>query len=176
MNKLRAAGFDITAVHNHLLGATPQVMYMHYMAHGPLVALADSLHAALAVSKTPLVRPAAAPATPPPAWVGAIQDALGRTGSFAGGVLAVGVPRAAAVTIGNMTIEPAEGVAESMNFQDAGAGQVAATGDFVLVAEEVNAVILRAPGARDPGRGVTQPHARGSSPAVLHALLGRREP
>jgi len=31
MKKLRDAGFEITAVHNHLLGETPSVMYMHYM-------------------------------------------------------------------------------------------------------------------------------------------------
>ncbi len=59
MEKLRAAGFEITAVHNHLLGATPAVMYMHYMGHGPAAELANSLQAALAVSKTPLGKPAA---------------------------------------------------------------------------------------------------------------------
>jgi hypothetical protein len=40
-----------------------------------------------------------------------------------------------------MTIAPAQGIAESINFQEAGAGKVATTGDFVLTAEEVNAVI-----------------------------------
>ncbi len=32
-------------------------------------------------------------------------------------------------------------MAETINFQDAGAGKVATTGDFVLTAEEVNPVI-----------------------------------
>src|SRR3954447_9865301 len=31
MKKLRTAGFDITAVHNHLLNETPRVMYLHYV-------------------------------------------------------------------------------------------------------------------------------------------------
>jgi hypothetical protein len=31
MKKLRDAGFEITAIHNHLLNETPRVMYMHYM-------------------------------------------------------------------------------------------------------------------------------------------------
>jgi len=35
----------------------------------------------------------------------------------------------------------AQGVAESINFQDAGRGNVATTGDFVLTAQEVNLVI-----------------------------------
>ena len=40
-----------------------------------------------------------------------------------------------------MTLTGAQGVAESINFQDAGSGKVATTGDFVLTAEEVNPVI-----------------------------------
>jgi hypothetical protein len=40
MEKLRSAGFEITAVHNHLLGETPRVAYMHYTGHG----LGDGQH------------------------------------------------------------------------------------------------------------------------------------
>jgi len=40
-----------------------------------------------------------------------------------------------------MTVAPSAGVAESINFQEAGTGKVATTGDFVLTAEEVNPVI-----------------------------------
>jgi hypothetical protein len=35
MFKLRAANFEITAVHNHILDETPQVLYMHYLGQGP---------------------------------------------------------------------------------------------------------------------------------------------
>jgi hypothetical protein len=31
MDKLRSSGFEISAVHNHLIDETPHVMYMHYM-------------------------------------------------------------------------------------------------------------------------------------------------
>src|SRR6201997_3630454 len=34
MAKLRSYHFEITAVHNHLMGETPKVLYVHYMAHG----------------------------------------------------------------------------------------------------------------------------------------------
>jgi hypothetical protein len=40
-----------------------------------------------------------------------------------------------------MTLTPAQGVAEAINFQEFGPGRVATTGDFVLTANEVNAVI-----------------------------------
>lgn len=143
MEKLRAAGFEITAVHNHLLDETPRIMYMHYMGHGSAEQIARSFRAALAVSKTPLGKPAAAPAgaSAPPAWVKAVEDSLGRKGAFGGGVLSFGVPRAGVITEDGITLSPAQGVAEAINFQAAGLGKVATTGDFVLSAKEVNPVI-----------------------------------
>ena len=142
MKKLRAAGFEITAVHNHVLNEAPRVIYMHYLGHGKAVELAKSLHAALAESKTPLDKPAPpAPPAEPPAFVKTIEDIVGTKGRFAGGVLSFGIPRAAAITDHGMTLTGAQGVAEAINFQEAGAGKVATTGDFVLLAEEVNPVI-----------------------------------
>jgi len=142
MKKLRDAGFEVTAVHNHLLDETPIVMYMHYMGEGNAKQLATSLHQALAASKTPLGKPASPPAdSATPAWVKSVQDAIGHQGTYKGGVLSFAVPRSAAITMNGMTITPAQGVAESINFQEAGAGKVATTGDFVLTADEVNPVI-----------------------------------
>ena len=143
MEKLRISGFEITAVHNHLTGETPHVMYMHYMGHGPAAQLATSLQAALAASKTPLGKPAAVPVEPasPPDWVKIVEDTLGRKGTFKGGVLSYGVPRQQALSMNGMNLVPAQGVAESINFQEADTGRVATTGDFVLTAGEVNPVI-----------------------------------
>jgi hypothetical protein len=110
------------------------------------------LHAALVVSKTPLAKPAV-PAEEglAPAWVKTVEEAVGRKGTFKNGVLSYGVPRAQAVTLGEspnltglgngMTIPPAAGVAEAINFQAAESGNVATSGDFVMTAEEVNPVI-----------------------------------
>jgi len=140
--KLRSSGFEISAVHNHLLEETPHVMYVHYLGHGPAVQLATSLSSALSVSKPPLEKPAAATEeATPPAWVKAVEDAAGRKGTFKGGVLSYGVARSDTITMGGMTIAPAAGVAEAINFQAAESGNVATTGDFVLTAEEVNPVI-----------------------------------
>jgi hypothetical protein len=139
--KLRSAGFDISAVHNHLMEESPRVLYAHYMGHGPATQLAASLRAALALSKTPLEKPAAAAEEAAPAWVKAVEDAVGHKGTFKGGVLSYGVARSDAITVGGMTIPPAAGVAEAINFQAADSGNVATTGDFVLTAEEVNPVI-----------------------------------
>jgi hypothetical protein len=142
MKKLRDASFEITAVHNHLLDETPTVMYMHYMGEGNTTQLATSLRNALAASKTPLGKPATPPAeSASPAWVKLVQDAVGRQGTFKSGVLSFAVPRSTAITMNGMTITPAQGVAESINFQEAEAGKIATTGDFVLTSDEVNPVI-----------------------------------
>ncbi len=174
MKKLRAAGFEITAVHNHVLNESPRVIYMHYMGHGKAVELAKSLHAALAESKTPLDKPAPpAPAGESPAFVKTIEDTLGTKGRFAGGVLSFGIPRAEAITDHGMTLTTAQGVAEAINFQEAGAGKVATTGDFVLTAEEVNPVISA---LEEHDIAVTALHSHmldGATSPVLHALLGR---
>lgn len=142
MEKLRSAGFEISAVHNHLIDEAPRVMYMHYMGHGPATQLATSLRAALALSKTPMEKPgAAAEEGAPPSWVKAVEDTIGRKGTFKGGVLSFGVARTGAITSGGMTIPPAAGMAEAINVQAADGGNVATTGDFVLTAEEVNPVL-----------------------------------
>jgi len=142
MKKLRTAGFEITAAHNHVLNETPRVIYMHYMGRGKAAELAKSLRAALAESKTPLDKPGPpAPLGEPPAFVKTIEETLGTNGRFAGGVLSFGIPRAGAITDHGMTLTTAQGVAEAINFQEAGTGKVATTGDFVLTAEEVNPVI-----------------------------------
>src|SRR6202051_2148941 len=121
--KLRSAGFDTSAVHNHLMEESPRVLYAHYMGHGPATQLATSLRAALALSKTPLEKPAAAAEeAASPAWVKAVKDAVGRKGTFKGGVLSYGVARSDAISVGGMTIPPAAGVAEAINFQAADSG------------------------------------------------------
>ena len=142
MQKLSSSGFDISAVHNHLVNETPHVIYVHYMGHGAAAQLASSLRAALALSKTPLDKPTAAPAdAAPPSWVAAVETSVGRKGAFKGGVLSYGIPRAQGITEGGMTIPPAAGMAIAVNFQAADEGNVATTGDFVLTADEVNPVL-----------------------------------
>jgi hypothetical protein len=103
--KLRSSGFDISAVHNHLMEESPRVLYTHYMGHGPAAQLATSLRAALALSRTPLGKPAAATEEAAPAWVKAVEDAVGRKGTYKGGVLSYAVARRP-ITMGGMTIPP----------------------------------------------------------------------
>src|SRR3954454_19725132 len=65
MAKMIASGLQITAVHNHLLRASPATFYMHVAGHGDPVKLASAIRDALAESKTPMT--VAPPASPPAA-------------------------------------------------------------------------------------------------------------
>jgi hypothetical protein len=140
---LQAGGLDVLAIHNHLIGESPQVIYVHFGGHGPAEQVAKALRGALDATKTPLVAPTAAPASPSEAETAAfdrLQALLGRKGSMAGRVLQVAVPRAGRIEEDGMEVPPSVGMATALNFQLV-EGRVAATGDFVLVAEEVNPVI-----------------------------------
>jgi hypothetical protein len=59
MTKLLQSGIDITALHNHLMRATPATFYMQYRGHGDPVKLATVIHEALTESKTPFEHTAA---------------------------------------------------------------------------------------------------------------------
>jgi uncharacterized protein DUF1259 len=140
---LQAGGVDVIALHNHILGETPQIMALHFEGHGRAEALAKALAAALEKTATPRSHSSGSPTPASPAESAAfdkIQEVLGRKGAVSDHVLQIGVARAAKIEEGAIEIPPSFGMANPMNFQMAG-DKVATTGDFVLVADEVNPVI-----------------------------------
>jgi hypothetical protein len=151
MKKLLESGLSITAVHNHLLRASPATFYMHVGGQGDPVKVATAVRAALAESKTPFNPPPAA-AAPPPAIdldTAKLDEAIGFKGQTNGGVYQFAVPRRDPVTEMGMALPPGPtGVATAINFQPTGDGKAAITGDFVVTGEEVNPMIraLRANG------------------------------
>src|SRR5207244_195753 len=54
LGKLQDGAIEQTALHNHVLHESPRVMYMHIGGHGTLAKLAVAIHAALALTQTPL--------------------------------------------------------------------------------------------------------------------------
>jgi uncharacterized protein DUF1259 len=158
MKKLEEGGINVTALHNHLLRAEPSPMYMHVMGHGDPVKLAQALHSALALSKTPMEAPSGA-STPAAATgdldTAALNKAMGAEGKVNGGILQYGIPRAEKITESGMPVPTSMGSAIAINFQPTGSGKAAITGDFVLVAKEVNAV---AKTLRENGIEVTAVH------------------
>ncbi len=77
--KLRAGCVEVTGIHNHFLGESPRLMFIHFMAHGQAAELARAFQAVLAATTTPLgdVRPPKQ-VTTSPAWAKSVESALGR--------------------------------------------------------------------------------------------------
>lgn len=155
MKKLEEGGVEITAVHNHLLRMSKPVFYMHVGGTGDPAKMAETLHAALALSHTPFAT-TAAPAAPIDLDTAAIDGILGYKGQANAGVYQIGVPRPEAITMDGMAVPPSLGTATAINFQPLGEGQAAITGDFVLLGAEVNPVIRA---LRENGIEVTALHS-----------------
>jgi hypothetical protein len=159
MKALQAGGVEQTALHNHVLGESPRIMYMHVSAHGDPVKIAQTVRTALATTKTPLGAPA--PAAAPSAAgldTAGIAAALGVAGKLNGVVYQVSVPRREHIIERGHEVPPSMGVATAINFQPTGGGKAAITGDFVMRAEEVNAVIRAL-------------QAHGINPTALHSHM-----
>ena len=160
MLRLQQGGVEQSALHHHILYENPRILYMHLSAMGDPVKLAETIRAALALTKTPLApasqpqtkgndaesgSTAAAPAAEQPQDIGIdarqIEEIIGHKGKVNNGVFQLSVPRAHKITEGGMEIPPSMGVATAINFQPTGEGRAAITGDFVMTANEVNQVI-----------------------------------
>lgn len=152
MTKLEEGGVEVTALHNHLLRAVPNPMYMHVHGHGDPGKLAAALHAALTLTKTPFGTEDAGPsATQQTTTTGnqeatidldttTIERTLGAKGKVTGGVYQMTAPRAETVRVAGIEVPASMGSAIAINFQPTEAGKAAITGDFVLTADEVSAV------------------------------------
>jgi hypothetical protein len=154
--KLQEGGVHQTALHNHLQRERPRVMYLHIEGQGDPVKLAETIHTALAVTKTPPTAPAAQQPPPFSLDTAIVAKELGHGGTVNGGVYQVSIPRAEPVRMGGMEIPAAMGLATAINFQPTGARKSAVTGDFVLRAAEVDPVIRA---LRDGGITVTALHS-----------------
>jgi uncharacterized protein DUF1259 len=140
METLQSGGIEITALHNHLIGESPRVMYMHIHGMGTAASMAKAIHEAVAKTKTPEPKP---PAQPGDLGIDTkqIDQILGHAGKNNGGIYQVSVPRAEKITDMGMPVPNSMGLATALNFQPTGDGKAAITGDFVLIAKEVNPVI-----------------------------------
>jgi hypothetical protein len=144
MSRLQQGGVEQTAVHHHVMRETPRVLYMHVNAHGDAVKIAETVRAAVALTKAPAPSPPPAPGTPAPTIeldTAAVAKALGHTGRVNGGVYQVNAPRPETIRDGGTNVPGSMGLGTVMNFQPTGGGKAAITGDFVLLAREVNPVI-----------------------------------
>jgi hypothetical protein len=161
INKLIEENIEITAIHNHLINETPAIKYIHYHGAGDPVKLAQEIKAVLEVTATPLTPPAVQSQTQAPDW-SKVTAILGTTGKQNGMLLQYTFPRNEKLTESGMEMPPSMGMATAINFQMSG-DQAAITGDFVLLADEVNPVV----------KALTE---NGITPTAIHSHMLHDEP
>jgi len=136
--KLVELGLGVTAIHNHLLWEKPAIKFLHFSGSGDAVVLAGKIRSVFAVTGTPLGAPAPAAASASD-W-SAVEAVLGTKGKKSGKVISYGFSRAEKLKESGMEMPAAMGMATGINLQMEGS-RVGTTGDFVLLADEVNKVV-----------------------------------
>lgn len=138
---VQAGGLQQTALHKHLLEQSPPIWWTHIAGHGDAADLARAVRSALDATDTPPPASATSGQTSLDLDTAAIDEALGRSGTIAGGVYKFFIARRDPVTMSGMLIPPSMGLATALNFQPTGNGRAAINGDFVMTAAEVQDVV-----------------------------------
>ena len=143
MTRLLDGGLDITAIHNHVLRASPATFYMHVGGHGDPEKMAAVIRSALSASKTPFDSPAttAGPAPSLDLDTAKLDEIMRVKGTSNGGVYQFGIPRRDPIMENGMQVTGALGGANGINFQPLGNGKAAITGDFLVTGNEVSPLI-----------------------------------
>lgn len=136
--KLAGSPVEVTAVHNHLVGESPRVMYVHVAGRGDAKALGQAL--AEATRATAIPAPSAPGAATPGADQKKMEKCMGHAGQAKGPILAFSAPPPAPVTEEGIAIPDSAGVSTAVNLQFPSADRALGTGDFVLSADQVQPV------------------------------------
>lgn len=139
ISKLVAENLEMTALHNHLVNEAPAVKYIHFSGNGNATKLSEEIEAVLVITGTPLTSPQTQIPAVNPDW-SKVEAILGSKGKQNGNLLQYSFPRNEKLTENGMKIPAYMGMATGINFQ-MDSSKAAITGDFVLLADEVNPVV-----------------------------------
>jgi hypothetical protein len=129
-----------TALHNHYLGDSPQIRFMHGFAVGDETKIAGGLYKALKEnSGTPFGHGEEPPGDPGFDWK-KVADILGGTPELANGILTVSVGRKEDFRQRGVKLPTEMEFESEFKFQSIGGGKVATIDEFVLLKDEVDPV------------------------------------
>ncbi|NHC43547.1 DUF1259 domain-containing protein [Bacillus sp. MM2020_1] len=114
VSELFKQGNKVTAIHNHLLGESPRIMYMHIEGHGNTVQLAKAIRSGLELTKIYQEQK-------DDSYSFQINDQkldkiFRHKGTVSNGVYHVSIPRLEKIMENGMEIPPAMGVSTVINF------------------------------------------------------------
>jgi hypothetical protein len=158
----------VTAIHNHLNGETPEVIYTHYHAMGVATDLAKRIDKVIALTGVP--RPVtAAAAGPVTIDTTRIFNALGLRGRAQGNVVTISVVLVnGTVTMDGHTVFPALGYGTPINLQAVSPTRLVATGDFSVTGAQLGR-ILPALAAHGITATAVHSHLIDESPHIYYA-------
>ena len=137
ISKLLSVGLLVQAYHQHLIGMSPQIWFVHFRGVDTPAALATKVRAALATTATPF--PQTQPQNPTSPLdakrLGRILHGEAQIGGD--GVVTVTVNRRRPVRLGGVTALPDTGVSTTVEFKPLGGSTAAAVPDFSMTADEV---------------------------------------
>lgn len=134
------AGFNITAINQHLPRTNPAMSWIHICASGDPVAMATSLNN---ISTT---LNGQAPAASTQMFdntsfdTNILDTIMGKNGTVAGGDYMFVIPTNITATLNGITLGAAD-TCDAIQFQPAGNGTVAVSGEFVLTSSEVEPMV-----------------------------------
>jgi len=138
--ELHRQGVRVSAVHNHLIGEAPRVMYVHVMAQGAPGAVATKLRSVFATTATPLTpEKEEAPAAD---WSG-IDAVLGPHAEAEDRVAEYVFPRKERLSVDGMLVK-STGMLETASevvFQHLDGGRTACGGELFVLPSEVDPVV-----------------------------------
>ncbi len=143
VDALRAGKIEVVAIHNHMLGGTPNFIFLHFQGRGDGLALSRTIRAAWDEMEKPHPLPERRGAAPPkPDW-NAVSEILGQPGVLSDdGVYKVSLPRPEIGTsLDGRPLPASVGIACWVAFRPCECGLTMAMGDTCLRREEIQGAI-----------------------------------
>jgi hypothetical protein len=143
LDALRAGGLEVVAIHNHMLGGSPNFIFLHFQGKGAAAAIARTVRAAWDQMEREHPLPQLAAATPPkPDWK-AVADSLGLPGKLqSDGVWKASLPRPQlGAALDGVKLPVGVGLACWVGFAPCECGHTMIMGDTCLLRSELQAAI-----------------------------------
>lgn len=136
--EIHRPGLDMTALHNHLIGETPKVMFLHLSGHGTAVELARKVKAVLARTATPMTRESEE-MEKEKVDGSAITGVPGQPAETEGDIVEYGFQRGERLTMHGETLPSTDALetAPEIKFQLLKDGRAITCGEMILTANEV---------------------------------------
>ncbi len=155
LTRLEQHGIEVTALHKHVLKISPSMMWIHVRSHGDAATIAANIKDALRATGTRFPTQAASKSPPTGLRTADLSQIVGGKGEESGGVLQFRLPIVQGIREGGMDLPAGMGPQIELNMQSVGNGRAVATGEFPVVAAQVNPVVRT---MREQGFEVAEVH------------------